>query len=761
VIFQSPVNGTPVGHQIVVLPNGTLVDVFTEFQFGATITTSLEILRSIDGGLTWSAPIVAAQEMPSGEIDPFNRSAVRTGATIPEVAVDPASGNVYAVWEDGRFSPPSPDGRNGEFDSIAFSMSLDGGLTWSSPIQINQTPVNLSAPLDSQAFTPSIAVGGDGTVAVTYYDFRYQGSIAGVATDCWAVFGNPQGSGGLTNPAKWGNELRLTSASFNILNGPVAEGPFLGDYQGLTAAGSNFLAFFAQAGSPFPQASTFSRQLLVGPPGPPAPAPASTPAPTVVSLPPSASPPPTGFLTPASYPVDQAPDAVAVGDFTNNGITDLVVANSASSTVSVLLGNGDGTFRAAQSYAVGASPVAVAVGDFDGDGTFDIVTANSALTAFAAGGTVSVLLGNGDGTFKKAQTFALPNVILNQAQQAPLAVALGDVDHDGTLDLVITAAVNFFGGRKGFVDVLLGQGDGTFRVGSITPINSDLRADFGPIGIALADFNGDGNLDLATANPTDDASVPGGSGISVLLGNGDGTFQETSDPNVGATVITSVAVGDLNHDHVPDLVVNGVAVIGGTSQSVVSVLLGRGNGTFQAPQLLNAGAAAVALGDFNRDGNLDIATPNLVFQGNGDGTFQAPLSFASGTNNPTALAVADFNRDGFPDLAVTDSNSNTVQVLINSATWPATAAVATALTSSVTPVTLLTSTSSPNPLDSPRAQAEIQRSVERLPSAAAVYRFFATGAWADQKIALLRSKPQAPAWWNELARGEGLLRDGP
>jgi hypothetical protein len=414
----------------------------------------------------------------------------------------------------------------------------------------------------------------------------------------------------------------------------------------------------------------------------------------VVSLAPSAPPPPTGFRTPASYPVGQAPEAVAVGDFTNSGIPDLVVANSATSTVSVLLGNGDGTFRAAQSYAVGASPRSVAVGDFDGNGTLDIVTANSAFTADAVGGTVSVLLGNGDGTFKKAQTFTLPNVILNQAQQSPLAVAVGDVDHDGTLDMVVTAGVNFFGGRKGFVDVLLGHGDGTFKAGSIMPINSDLRADFGPIGIALADFNGDGNLDLVTANPTDDAGVPGGSGISVLLGSGDGTFRETSDPNVGATAVTAVAVGDLNNDHVPDLVVNGLAVIGGTVQHVVSVQSGNGDGTFQAPQLLTApglNASAVALGDFDRDGNLDIATANtaftptngpvIIFQGNGDGTFQGPLNFASGTNSPTALAVADFNRDGFPDLAVIDISSNTVDVLINIGTWdpPASTAATAAL----------------------------------------------------------------------------------
>jgi hypothetical protein len=305
VIFQSPTGETNIDHQILVLPDGTLIDAFAEINPGFGLGSSpiaLDILRSADHGNTWSQPIVAAQEMASGTFDPFNRADVRGGDFLPEVAADPASGNLYAVWQDSRFSPFNAVTATGEYGSIAFLMSAHGGLTWSSPIQVNQTPANSLAPADSQAFGPSVAVGADGTVAVTYYDFRYQGSIPGAATDAWAVFGNPQGQGGLTNPANWGNELRLTEASFNILNAPISGGWFLGDYQGLAAAGSNFDAFFSQAGSSFPQASIVSRQILVGPPGPPAPAPASTPAPTVVLLQPTQPPPPCDFRrTPGSF----------------------------------------------------------------------------------------------------------------------------------------------------------------------------------------------------------------------------------------------------------------------------------------------------------------------------------------------------------------------------------------------------------------------------------------------------------------------------
>jgi hypothetical protein len=207
----------------------------------------------------------------------------------------------------------------------------------------------------------------------------------------------------------------------------------------------------------------------------------------------------------------------------------------------------------------------------------------------------------------------------------------------------------------------------------VTPINSS-----SPVSVALADFNGDGNLDAVIGNFVDRVGTPGGGGISVLSGKGDGRFQETTDvyPRVEG-VPMAVAVGDVNNDHTPDIVVTGFANIGGVSYAgVVSVSLSNGNGTFQPPQLLpvsqNLLQPAVAIADFNRDGNLDIVTASSgivsVLLGNGNGTFQAPLSF-SGASDPSGLAVGDFNRDGFPDLAVTDFSSNTVDVLINSGLW--------------------------------------------------------------------------------------------
>jgi hypothetical protein len=149
--------------------------------------------------------------------------------------VDPANGNIYAVWQDARFS-------DFRYSSIAFSMSTDGGFTWSAPIQVNQTPDIISTG-NRQAFLPSVAVNQDGVVAVTYYDFRNNTPAAGLPTDYWIVHAHP--SDGLTSPASWSRENRLTNTSFNMENAPVNNGYFLGDYQGLVGQGRHFGAFFS------------------------------------------------------------------------------------------------------------------------------------------------------------------------------------------------------------------------------------------------------------------------------------------------------------------------------------------------------------------------------------------------------------------------------------------------------------------------------------------------------------------------------------
>ena len=250
------------GHQIVVLPDGMLADLFTHSVWrnakgGAPHDDLfLTVLRSADRGATWGTPIRAVQMFPARVFDPDTGRTVNTSASsisaLPEVAVDPNNGNLYAVWEDARFTPS-------QANAIAFSMSTDGGSTWSSPIKINKTPTNI-LPANQQAFTPSIAVAADGTVGVSYYDFRFNDASPGLPTDYWFVHAHPTAPGGLTNPANWGDELRLTDTSFDMEQAPAVGGFFVGDYEGLASGGNDFLAFFSQPhGSDF--ASVFFRRV--------------------------------------------------------------------------------------------------------------------------------------------------------------------------------------------------------------------------------------------------------------------------------------------------------------------------------------------------------------------------------------------------------------------------------------------------------------------------------------------------------------------
>ena len=236
--------------QILVLPDGTLVDIFNP-QYQKSLhqpvtSESIQLMRSGDKGLTWSAPIVAVRTEPilqpnSGitlTVDPDTGAFVRD-TTDPEFAVDSRSGNLYVVWEDGRFS-------NFQYNDIAFSMSSDGGFTWSPPIRINQTPLNIPT-LNRQAFYPVITVSPNGTIGVTYYDFRFNTPATGVPTDYWLVQCHPSPETPATDPANWGNELRLTKASFDLEGLPfVIDGLWFGDYLGLApAGGGGFVSAFA------------------------------------------------------------------------------------------------------------------------------------------------------------------------------------------------------------------------------------------------------------------------------------------------------------------------------------------------------------------------------------------------------------------------------------------------------------------------------------------------------------------------------------
>jgi flagellar hook assembly protein FlgD len=346
--------------------------------------------------------------------------------------------------------------------------------------------------------------------------------------------------------------------------------------------------------------------------------------------------------------VDTLPTTVALGDFNGDGKQDLVVGTSGN--VDVLLGNGDGTFQAPTRLVAGSRPNSVAVGDFNGDGKLDIVAANFSSSS------LSVFLGNGNGTFQAPTT--LPT---GSQSDTPATLAVGDFNGDGKLDIAVGGLSS---GGIGQVGVFLGNGNGTFQ--AIRRLNTNSGSGR-PASVAVGDFNGDGKLDLLTANTNKT--------ISVLLGNGDGTFQNALNfPGGVSSVILSpvgISVGDFNGDRKLDFAVANASL--GTG-STVSVFLGNGDGTFQAARdfSVGSGPVSVATGDFNADAKLDLAVANAlsnnvsVLAGNGDGTFQTAVNFTAGSA-PSAVAVGDFNGDGSPDLAVTNVSTQNLSVLLNQA----------------------------------------------------------------------------------------------
>jgi hypothetical protein len=364
------------------------------------------------------------------------------------------------------------------------------------------------------------------------------------------------------------------------------------------------------------------------------------------------------------FPVGTDPTSLVTGRFhDDNGdgliderdFLDLAVANAGSADVSVLRGNGDGTFQTAVSYAVGGNPFDLVAADFNGDGRLDLATSNQGTE------DVSVLLGRGDNTFADQQRLAVPSV--------PFGIVAADFNDDGRVDL---ASAN--NGPNGNVSLFAGLGNGAFQ----DPVDNAVGD--APVATVTGDFNNDGFLDLATANGSlDPASAGQRKGdVSILLGQGNGLFQaQRRIPMNGLPL--ALVTGDFNNDGFLDLAVL-VAEPAGRGAHV-SILLGQGNGTFPTAEDVPVpnGSTSLVAGDFNADGRLDLAVavndpsnPNgyvTLFLGQANGMFQ-PLLDNTGTPrrfpvgaNPVALVAGDFHGDGHLDLAVADAGSQDVSVL--------------------------------------------------------------------------------------------------
>ena len=334
------------------------------------------------------------------------------------------------------------------------------------------------------------------------------------------------------------------------------------------------------------------------------------------------------------------PGTLAIADLDEDGFLDLVIGSfDPSKIVSIMIGVGDGSFETATSLLVGVGQNSVATNDVNGDGHFDVITGNEGAH------TVSILLGDGNGVF---DSFAsLP------VGKQPRAIATGDLNSDLLIDIV-TANL------EGTLSVVMQDSPGVFRDAISYPAGQN------PHSVVIQDINADSKADIVIANFSDDT-------VSVLLGNGDGTFINASlspfsvDNDTGKTASPfSVTVSDVNNDGFIDI------LTANKLSNAVSLLLGDGLGNFGVPRFfpVGSGPRSIAIGDLNGDSNIDIVTGNLesdnvsILFGDGAGFFSTPLNLAVGAD-PRGVAVRDLDRDGKLDLITANSGSGNISVFLN------------------------------------------------------------------------------------------------
>lgn len=346
--------------------------------------------------------------------------------------------------------------------------------------------------------------------------------------------------------------------------------------------------------------------------------------------------PPDPFYLFASYPVGKNPTFVATADLNHDGFTDLVTTNIGNSTLSLLFGNGDGTFKDQVQLNVCKEPRSLAVQDFNRDGNPDIALACS------GSDQVSILLGRVNGRFEEGAQYPV--------HRTPVAIASDDLNGDQSPDLVVAL-------RNDKIKVFLGTGSGEFQPGA--------QYEYGdtPTGVALGDLNGDGTIDLAVSN-----GGPMSSAVSIWIGTGDGTFRGPTDYRTGKRPL-GISFADFNNDRVNDLlVING-------ERDTFTTFLGNGNATFQngKDSGADAGPNFGLARDFNGDHFTDVAIVNIqsndlsILFGRGDGTFEYPPRNYRTKPGPFALAIfrvttAELDE---PGLVTADNGAGSVTIFLH------------------------------------------------------------------------------------------------
>ena len=532
----------------------------------------------------------------------MKRCSILYAAVLASITVHYCGAQGTAFTYQGRLN----DGANPANDVYDFTFTIYDGPSGNGSFAIHS---NWNTLVTNGVFTATIDLG-------TASEFIFTGP------ERWLEIAvRPSGSSTFTNLSP---RQRITATPYAImaqsasnLLGPLPPAPVTGSYSSAVSfnnASNSFTGSFAGNGAGV-------TNIAIG----------TLNAPGLFTW-------PGNFVLSSSPVVGTAPGSVAAADVNGDGKVDLISANQVDNTLSVLTNNGSGGFVLSSSPGVGSNPQSVAAADVNGDGKMDLISAN----AFA--NTLTVLTNNGSGAFALSSSPAVGGI--------PASVAAADVNGDGKMDLISANA------NDNTLTVLTNNGSGDFMLSSSPGVGS------GPYSVAAADVNGDGKVDLISANF---GALPPGNTLTVLTNNGAGGFVLASSPGVGSSPISVTAV-DVNGDGKVDLIsANDVA-------NTLTVLTNNGSGDFALSSSpgVNGEATSVVAADVNGDGKVDLISANsdklTVLTNNGSGGFA--LSSSPGVGHSAYSVVsADVNGDGKADLISADPVANRLSVLFNTPTF--------------------------------------------------------------------------------------------